>query len=389
MTKRTARPSEGATPGSGGPPPPGEILDSLPAGILAVDLSGRVVAWTRALERTAAPADRVLGRPLDEALPFLTDPLRAVDFRELILEKALRRGEASTVEDYSRRTRDGTPAVFDVRIAPWDGPAGERRGAVAIWEDVTGRRRREEADLRNARITSLSGLGAAIAHEIRNPLNSIALNLQLLRDAIQGLTCGEKRDLLEESGAILEEIGRLNRVVGDLLRFAKNPSPALVVGDAAEAVLRAVKLLAGEARKASVRIERALAPLPGVRLDEDLLAQAVYNVALNGIQAMAGGGILRVRTEAAPHAAVIEVADTGPGIAPEERERIFELFYSRRQGGTGLGLPIAHRLVESHGGRITVDRSPEGGALFQIHLPWAPGKGPEAEKDGEAALEEN
>ncbi|MCU0723110.1 MAG: ATP-binding protein [Planctomycetes bacterium] len=363
-------------PGRRAAGPPGgrdALVDSLPFGLLAVDAGGRVVRWNRTFERAVAPAERVLGKPLAEALALLADPLRTEDLRALILEGAAGRGEASSVEAYPLRTLDGASRVFDVRIVPWTGPAGERLGAAAVWEDVTDRRRKEVEALRSARIQSLAGFGGAIAHEVRNPLNSIALNLQLLRDDVRGLPGDEKQGLLEGTGAVLEEIERLNRVVGDLLRFAKNPSPTLAEGDAAEAVHRALKLLSGEARRASVRVERSLVPLPGVRIDEDLLGQAVYNVALNGIQAMRGGGILRVRTEAAPHAAVIEIADTGPGVTPEDRDRIFDLFYSRRSGGTGLGLPITLRIVEGHRGRITVGASPDGGALFQIHLPWARG----------------
>jgi signal transduction histidine kinase len=281
------------------------------------------------------------------------------------------------VEGYPRRGPDGAVRLFDVRVGPVEDAGGRRLGAFCAWKDVTAWHRKVEADTRNARTSSLASFGASIAHEIRNPLNSIALNLQLLREGIGDLECDERVDLIEESGAIVEEIENLNRVVGSLLRFAQDPAPSLSEGDATDAVVRALRLLAGEARSASVRVERDLSPLPGVRMDEDMLSQAVYNIALNAIQAMDAGGVLAVRTESRPHSALVEIADTGPGIPPEERERVFELFYSRRRGGTGIGLPLAHRIVAGHGGRITVGDGADGGALIQIHLPWA--KGDDAE----------
>jgi two-component system sensor histidine kinase HydH len=353
----------------------------MPVGVFLVDGAGRVRLWNRAMETLAAPRAEAEGRPAAEVLPRFTDPMRATDFASLILEGALERGEAAEVEDYPLRGPDGTVRIVRANIVPVPGREGGRRGALCVWEDTTRLKRKAEKELRSARTSALASFGASIAHEIRNPLNSIALNLQLLQEGIRDPVGGDRDDLIEESGAILEEIENLNRVVGHLLRFAQDPAPFLDAGDASEAVARALKLLAGEARKAGVRVLREIRPLENVRLDEDMLSRAVYNIGLNAIQAMEEGGTLKVRTEARPLSALIEIADTGPGVSPEEREKIFGLFYSGRAEGTGIGLPIAHRIVEGHGGYITVDSSPEGGALFQVHLPWAGKAGETASKE--------
>ncbi|MHC5038594.1 MAG: two-component system sensor histidine kinase NtrB, partial [Planctomycetota bacterium] len=346
--------------------------ENLPAGVFAVDAGGRVRVWNGVLTARVAPAKEALGKPLASILPLITDPMRSTDFSALILHGAVGEGKSAVVEAYPRRGPDGVVRLFNVSIAPLNPGAEEGRGAVCLWVDVTASRRKTERDLRNARTSSLASLGASIAHEIRNPLNSIALNLQLLQEGIRDLDCKEREDLIEESGVIVEEIENLNRVVGDLLRFAQKPASLLTRGDASEAVSRALRLLWGEARKAGVRVERHLQPLPDVLFDEDMLSRAIYNMALNAIQAMPEGGTLTVRTEARPHSALIEITDTGPGIPLEEREKIFGLFYSRRPGGTGIGLPITHRIVEAHGGHLTVGDRAEGGAVFQVHLPWAP-----------------
>ncbi|MHC4601227.1 MAG: two-component system sensor histidine kinase NtrB [Planctomycetota bacterium] len=345
------------------------LPDALPVGAFVTDRRGRVVLWNRALETWIAPAKDVLGKPLAEVAPRFTEPMRSADLSAMMLVGALTRGEEGFVEAYPRRGPDGTVRLFDVRIGPLTDGEGNRIGALCLFLDVTASRRKAERDLRNARTSSLASLGASLAHEIRNPLNSIALNLQLLREGIQDLAGDRGEALVEESGAILEEIMTLNRVVEDLLRFARDPAPFLAEGDARDAVERALRLLAGEAQDRSVRFVRDLKSIGGVKLDEDMLSRAVYNIALNAIQAMPSGGELAVRTEARPHSALIEIADTGPGVPVERREKIFDLFFSGRAGGTGIGLPIAHRIVEGHGGHITVEDAPDGGALFQIHLP--------------------
>jgi len=347
------------------------LLDAFPHGLFFTGRDGRVRSWNAAMSTCIAPADQALGKPLSEVLPLLTDPMRSADFGAMILEGAIGSGEGAEVEAYPRRGPDGMVRLFHVRIIPVPGKGGEPAGALSVWEDVTEGRRRAERELRSARTSALASFGAAVAHEIRNPLNSIALNLQLLQEGIRDLTCEPRSELIEESGAVLEEIENLNGVVGNLLRFARDPAPSLDRGDASEAAERALRLLAGEARKAGVRIVRELMPLPGVRLDEDMLSRAIYNIGLNAIQAMPEGGELRVRSKALPLSALVEIVDTGPGVKPEEREKIFNLFYSRRSKGTGVGLPIAHRIVEGHGGYITVDSDAGKGAVFQIHLPWA------------------
>lgn len=345
---------------------------SLPLGLLCIDPGGRVILWNVVMARTFAEAAGRIGESLAETLAVLADPMRAENLEHLFLVEALERGQSSQVEAYPAKGRDGRVRLFDIDIGPLETPDGRRCGALSAWRDVTTSRRRQDSAVRNARTSSLAAFGASIAHEIRNPLNSIALNLQLLREGIQKLEVAEGGELIEETSAVLEEIETLNRVVGELLRFARDPAPDLAVGDAAVPVGRALRLLAGQARETGVRVTREITPLAGVRIDEDMLSRAIYNIALNAVQAMEEGGELRIRTEPRRHSAVIEIADTGPGIPPEERERVFDLFYSRRPGGTGIGLPLAHRIVEGHGGHITLDTGPQGGSVFLIHLPWAP-----------------
>ena len=345
-----------------------DCVDALPLGAFVADAGGRVVLWNAEMERmTGTPASKALGMPVVGALPPGAGDLAraAVDAASA---GALGRDHHGQ-EPVSFRPVSGETMLLDVSSRPVRTAGGAITGALVVVEDVTERTRRNQANLRSARASSLASLGAAIAHEIRNPLNSIALNLQLLREGIDGLSCPDKAELLDEAATVIEEIRRLDRVVGDVLRFARNSAATLARGDPLRAVTRALRLLAGEAARFGVTIERDIRPAGEVMQDEDMLSRAVYNIALNGIQAMQGGGKLTVRTGVRPHSALIEISDTGPGIPPEIREKVFELFYSRRTGGTGLGLPIAQRIIEAHRGQITVEEAFGGGAAFQIHLP--------------------
>ncbi|MHC5019776.1 MAG: sensor histidine kinase [Planctomycetota bacterium] len=153
------------------------------------------------------------------------------------------------------------------------------------------------------------------------------------------------------------------------LTYARQPELQLAMGDPNDAVRAAMQLLEPEAAKAAVKLTADLEALPAMPCDRDQLSQAVYNILLNGIQELQGGGALHVRTSRARDVALIEVTDTGRGIPPDLRSQIFELFRTSKEGGTGLGLPIARRIVEAHGGRITADDAPEGGGRFRIYLP--------------------
>jgi len=209
-----------------------------------------------------------------------------------------------------------------------------------------------------------------VAHEIRNPLNSIGMNAQLLREEVAALPDAvASEDLRATADLIVQEIKRLNGVVTAFLSYARQPEVKLALTDPNAAVRQAARLLEPEAERAGVALTTDLQELPPVPCDRDQLAQAVYNLLLNGIQELAGGGTLHVATHAQRDVVVIEVTDTGRGIPAEERERIFELFHTTREAGTGLGLPIVRRIVEAHGGRVVADDNPEGGARFRIYLP--------------------
>ena len=240
-----------------------------------------------------------------------------------------------------------------------------------LFEDLT----RSYADLGRAqqqlvhreRLVALGELSAVVAHEVRNPLAAIFNSLGSLQRILR--PDGDAKMLL---GVIQEEADRLNRIVGDLLGFAR-PSELAMRTERLEHVLEEAVGAALASGAAGIEIRREYDPgLPAIRIDPHQIRQALLNLASNAIQAMPRGGVLTVRTRAEDHLAVVEVSDSGPGVPAELRPRIFEPFFTTKATGTGLGLAVVRRIVEGHGGSVALAPPGEGGATFVLHLPLAP-----------------
>jgi signal transduction histidine kinase len=235
--------------------------------------------------------------------------------------------------------------------------------------------REQEKNIRKSRLEALGELSAVIAHEVRNPLGVIFNALGSLR-RLTG-TGGDARMLLDIVG---EEADRLNRIVGDLLDFARH-SPPLLAPDRLEQVVDEAVSVAVAQPPSGLEVVRKLGvPLPEVAIDAGQVRQAVLNLVVNAVQAMPGGGRLTVRTFLDGPSAVVEVEDTGPGIAEAVKARIFEPFFTTKATGTGLGLPVVKRIIEGHGGELILRTGP-GGTCFSLRFPVAtdPSRSPDAD----------
>lgn len=227
-------------------------------------------------------------------------------------------------------------------------------------------------DLERAQqLATVGELASGVAHEIRNPLTGVlgALDLALKRLPPEDAA----RPLLEEAG---RQLRRIERTTQQLLRFARPPELREVTVDANDLVERAAQLVAPQAGAGSVtlRTEPASDPVP-VSADPELIVQVLVNLLLNGIEAMPGGGELVAWVAHHAPEVWIGVRDTGPGIPPEQRARVFRPFYTTKHTGTGLGLPISRQIVARHGGSLRVEDTPGGGATFIVALPLADATG--------------
>jgi signal transduction histidine kinase len=221
------------------------------------------------------------------------------------------------------------------------------------------------------RLAFVGALAAGLAHEIRNPLNVLSMNLQMLEEELGDRGAGELGDAKLFVSALQGEIRRLSNLVNNFLTYARPHQPRFENKDL-NAILRDLCVfLRPEFERAGLNLKQDLSPyLPPVDLDEGLIRQAVMNIVINAIQVLKEGGTVSVASKVGPQGeAVVTIEDDGPGIAPADRERIFDVFFSNRGGGTGLGLPIAARIMQAHGGSVTVDSEPGQGARFVLTLP--------------------
>ncbi len=231
-------------------------------------------------------------------------------------------------------------------------------------------RQRQEL-LRAERLAAVGRISAHITHEIRNPLNSLGLNAELLAEELEPVASAEARALL---GAITREVDRLNAVAEEYLRFARLPRPVMAREDLNEVLRGLADFVAPEMTAAGVTVTRDFAPdLPPVWADEGQLRAVFLNLLRNSREAMSGGGAISVRTvRTADGGAEVTVSDTGAGIPPEQLERIFDPFFSTKSGGTGLGLAFTLQVVKEHGGTIRCQSEVDRGTTFSVHLPPAP-----------------
>jgi signal transduction histidine kinase/CheY-like chemotaxis protein len=321
-----------------------ELVESMPAFVLALDAEGRITTWNRQLER-------VTGYARDEMLG--TDGRALVGADERPHDLPLKSGGARKVR-WSR-----------AEVSAAEGG----RTVYAVGIDVTDEEEMLRRLLRAERLAAVGTLAAGLAHEVRNPLNSASLQLTVLE---RRLARGETGDAATPIvGIIKSEIERLERLVRDFLAFAK-PSPLerrpVDVGALVEAV---VGLIRPEAEAARVTVSTEVASaLPAVAGDAERLRQVLLNLTRNAVEALHGtGGRLTVRahpSKADEHTVDVEVEDDGPGFA--EDLPVFDAFFTTKDQGTGLGLSLVHRIVSDHGGTIRVASRP-GRTCFTVTLP--------------------
>ena len=239
-----------------------------------------------------------------------------------------------------------------------------------------GRKQDLEAKLQEAERSAVIGrLGAAVAHEIRNPLNYITLSLDHLRESFPPQSEEKKQEFDKIMRQLRVEVDRIEERVSELLHFARPRKPEFESVDIRELIEDSMKIVEARASEAKIGIDISTADgLRAIKADREYLRSLFSNLFINAVKAMEpiGAGHLRVSVEGDGSEVVVTVSDDGPGIAEQDLPRIFEPYFSVAKTGTGLGLAIAQRAVELHGGRISVESHPNKGATFRVVLPFDP-----------------
>lgn len=230
----------------------------------------------------------------------------------------------------------------------------------------------EATERLQSRYAEIAAMAGALAHEIRNPLSTISLNLELaVEDLGEGESARDQR-ILRKVRTVQRECDRLSQLLDDFLRFARAGELDLERVDLNAVLEEFIEFFRAEAQAGRVELSPHLATdLPPVRIDRDLFRQVLLNLARNSREAMPAGGVIEVLTGVREGRVEVVLIDNGPGMTPEILGKVFEVFFSTKPNGTGLGLPTVRRIVEAHGGMMQIESEPGRGTRVTLSLPAA------------------
>ena len=340
-----------------------QIVEALRAAILVVDRERVIKTTNPAAEDILGISPREVGSSLDDTSLFRRFPKLGE-----AISKVAEGGAALTLE--GERVLGFTEHLVDVLVTPFGDEVGEEgaRGVLVVADDVSDAVATKSRLIQTERLAAIGRMAAHVTHEVRNPLSSIGLNIDMLGDEVQG--AGPESERLLES--IHQELERLESITEEYLRLARLPEPSLnpedprhLIHDLAEFVRREM-----DASGVELRLDLA-AQLPEVAMDEPQLRQALLNLLRNAREAMPNGGVAKLEAMRYDDGVRIQVHDEGAGIGEEEREHVFDLFYTTKERGTGLGLPLTQQIVVAHGGEIACKPRHPQGTIFEIWLPAA------------------
>jgi two-component system sensor histidine kinase HydH len=333
------------------------LVENLPMGILAIGIDGKITSFNQAAETLLKySAEETVGKEADAVLPeslrVLVDEL---DSGDQILSRAV---------DCTRS--DGKTVPLEVTATILRGDEGDSLGDVLLFRDLTEIRKLRREVERSQRLASLGRLAAGIAHEIRNPLSSIKGFATYFRQRYKDVPEDQ-----ETAEIMVQEVDRLNRVIGELLEFARPMDMQLRKIAIRDLIQSSLKMVEAQALEKNIEIKTNINPeIDTVLLDPDRMNQIFLNLYLNAIQAMDEGGVLTSELSRDGMKEIkIVISDTGKGIARKDLGKVFDPYYTTKPSGTGLGLAIVHRIVEAHQGEIKVESKQGKGTTVTIVLP--------------------
>ncbi len=348
------------------------VLDALPVSIYVIDRDFRIVTWNkhREIGVQGMPREAVIGRNIFEVLSKYPQKKLQKEF-----ERAFQTGKIERIEQ--RTTNDnGTTKHWMVSKVPIrDRETGEVTHVITVGEDVTMRVEAIHAVGRAEKLAAVGRLAAGVVHEINNPLATISACAESLESRVAEGSFGESEeveDLKEYLGLIHSEAFRCKSITNNLLDFSRMRTGNRFPLDAGEILHSSARLLVHQKRGEHIKIEFDIeSELPLIEADEGQIQQAIIALSTNAIDAMPEGGTLTFRAKAENKRLILEIQDTGIGIASENLPKIFEPFFTTKEigKGTGLGLAVCYGIITDHGGRLSVRSNPGKGTIFSIFLP--------------------
>ncbi|MFH1279546.1 MAG: ATP-binding protein [Candidatus Eisenbacteria bacterium] len=343
-----------------------DLFESYPEMILAMNEGGLIVDINRAALDSLGYERREMEQL---TIHHLVADSHHPRFR-MHLERMIRTGhdrlEAHII------TRGGAEKHVELVSTAVRDEDGRYLGARVFLRDLTARKRLEEEMIRWERLVAVGSMAAKVAHEIRNPLSSISLNVELLQDEVQRLAGAESEEATALVASILSEIDRLTNVIEEYLTFGRLPSPSLEAVPT-ESFLRSVaEFVRPDMEEHNIELEIEVRPdTPDLMADKNQVRQSILNLFRNSQEAMPSGGTIRVIAGCREGQVILEVRDTGVGIPKEEIRKIFDPFYTTKDYGTGLGLAFVQQVMREHGGRVSCRSEDGSGTSFRLLFPAA------------------
>ncbi len=337
-----------------------QLFSNLADGLMLFDKQDQLVLATPAVERFLGADPQSLLHHTAAEIFWTDQPI------DRVLREAFEKREPvswESKEEYDGDDEVGTHIAATVQFAQTE---GEPVGALVTVRDAGTRAQLEDQIALATRLAALGRITSGVAHEVKNPLNAMVLQLEILKAKLaeHGATVKPQLDTLSS------EIRRLDRVVKTFLDFTRPVELRLGETDLEQLVREVFTLAEPQAQQNHVQlmIEKD-GPVPKLKVDRDLFKQALLNLVLNGCQAMPSGGKLKIRPRKSERRVELEIADQGVGIPPEVQPRIFSLFFTTKPGGSGVGLAMAFRIIQLHNGSIEFSSEPNRGTTFRIALP--------------------
>ncbi len=349
------------------------VIDNLDRAVIATDQEGHITLFNpTAQSYTGMSEKQSLGRHYEHLFAGQDEIVS-------LIGQTLREGRSISDDENVFLNRSSAPPIpVSITVSPIFGSGSEQEGVVLIIRDLSRVRELEEA-LRHAdRLSMLGTLAAGLAHEVKNPLGGIRGAAQLLEMELE-----ENSPLSEYTSVMIKEVERVNNIIEELMDLSRPRPPAMTDVNLAQ-LLGDIVLLQQEAhRKQNIKFHLDLDPsIPPISGDEALLTRMFLNLIKNAAEAVPANGKVAISCKIASDYhlhnpgkrpipwVVVKITDNGPGIAPQDRERIFTPFYTTKQKGSGLGLATCQKIVGSHHGFISVKSKPDEGTTFRVSLPF-------------------
>jgi PAS domain S-box-containing protein len=332
--------------------------------ILITDLNGAIIEVNKAFLD-------IFGYEYDEVIGQSTSLLRSSHTTDAFYQMmwASIKKEGNWKGEIVNRKKDGEEIPVLLSITP----VYENEqivGYMGVEIDIRKQKKMEERLLQSERFAAIGQMAAKVSHEIRNPLSSISLNSELLEDEIRAAgenVCSDAKSLLQ---SIMSEVDRLTKLTDEYLQFSRLPGIAPEKGDIVELIKEILGFFEAEANSVGIQIRTSFEKkLPKLSFDSQQIRRLVLNLLRNALEAMPGGGMIKIAIQKKSDVVILSFSDTGHGISENVGNKIFAPFYTTKDMGTGLGLALCSQIVREHGGRIWAESTGNIGATFFVELP--------------------